>query len=274
MRELTLFNVHHDCLTLSPVKSTVFYADGCNFRCKGCLYWEARETTRRFSMTVRDAAESVMEHGSECIVLSGGNPVLQAEAFLEMVESVRARKDVGLIVYCGETREELEALKASDPAVRRLIGQADIVISGRYVPELDAGNARVGSTNQNVDFLTDRYAGYEGLYEVRERRVEIELTLGDEPYLSYSGVPSPAQRRLFDELGRALGREEYPDDPGPVGIYSLTERTSMLAVDGEPLASVEFGEDLIRMDLGPVTDGQVPLLVDAFLVLMGGGTDV
>lgn len=271
MRELRLFNVHHDCTTLSPVRSTAFYAEGCNFRCKGCLYWEGHDHLGVFTMTAEEAAKSVIDHESECVVLSGGNPLLQAGAFLEMVEVLKSSVDIGVIIYCGETAEELEGLKAVNEDVRRLLAHADVVISGRYMPEFDIGNAMVGSTNQVVEFVTGRYEEYGWMYEDADRTIEIELSdRDDRPHISYSGVPTAVQRRFFDELVKAVVGGAEPGDTGAVSTYSLSDGAYMFVSDGFTLAHSVTGDDGIRLMLKPIGDSDVVPLVNAFLRIGGG----
>ena len=82
----------------------------------------------------------------------GGEPLQQAEALLPLLKDLRA---VGksIFIYSGATGE--------NPARTQLacVEQADIVVLGRYVQELRNTNLRWrGSSNQVVEFLTDRYS--------------------------------------------------------------------------------------------------------------------
>ena len=273
MKELMLFNIHHNCLTLSPEPSTVFYAEGCRFHCNGCLYWEGHDKLKFFNIAVDDAVDTVIEHKSQCIVLSGGNPLLQAEPFLEMVEKVKAIKDVGLIIYCGETREELDAMTSVDCPEARLLAHADIIISGRYEPENDVGNAMVGSSNQHVEFVTTRYSAYKELYEVRDRKIEVEFSY-NEPGMSYSGVPTAAQRRFFSRMGQTARGDSIPACPRDVSVYHLSVDTFMLAMEGASIAIVELGEERVRITIKPIRDDQIDSLIKALLYLLGGEGDV
>ena len=66
------------------------------------------------------------------ITFSGGEPFLQPEALADLAEAVHARgKDV--MVYSGFTFEQLLEQEGQDPAVRRLLEQADILVDGPYV---------------------------------------------------------------------------------------------------------------------------------------------
>ena len=66
------------------------------------------------------------------ITFSGGEPFLQPEALADLAEAVHARgKDV--MVYSGFTFEQLLEQEGQDPAVCRLLEQADILVDGPYV---------------------------------------------------------------------------------------------------------------------------------------------
>lgn len=274
MTDLTLFNVRKHCTALSPVPSTVFYADGCNFRCEGCLYWEARPNQSVSVYSAEECAETALSAGTVCVVLSGGNPVLQARGFAEMMRIIRERKDMGLIMYVGETAEELEELASKDPDVEYLAHTADIVISGRYVPSLDTRNSMVGSSNQKVDFRTGRYAEYRHLYETPGRRIEIEIDVrGRDASMSYSGVPTPEQRRLFDALGRDLTSGTRRSRPVNIIVDAADDRTLVFELRGEEVARMT-ADGSITISLEPIPPENVDDVKDAIVSMILGGNRI
>ena len=72
------------------------------------------------------------------------------------------------------------------PAVMELIGQCDILVDGPYIRELpDTARRWIGSTNQRIHFLTDRY-----YFDDRWRKpntLEIRLKEGQ---LTVNGFPA------------------------------------------------------------------------------------
>ena len=271
MAQLTLFNIRRRCDALSPVTSTVFYAEGCNFRCEGCLYWEAHDTQSVFTIDVEDALKIFLDAGTNCIVLSGGNPLLQAAAFAELVRMAREKRDTGLIIYCGETQKELEEFCRRDDDVRFLVDSADTVISGRYVPSKDCGNPMVGSSNQVVDFRTPRFEGYRELYLNGPRHIEIEMDLGDRPRLSYSGVPTASQRRVFDGLAHSIANRTDIVQNDVVDTTRLTEDDVVFSVKGDIIATLSMADETIRIRLNPLEEETVDFLVDSIVDLMYAG---
>ena len=63
---------------------------------------------------------------------------------------------LSVMVFTGYLREDLEA--RTDFATTELLASTDILVDGPYVREQpDAERRWVGSTNQRIHFLTDRY---------------------------------------------------------------------------------------------------------------------
>ena len=178
---------------LGPGDRFVIWVHGCCFDCKGCL---ARNT--RFGnyheVDVCDLAGEIKMSGCDGLTISGGEPFLQAEALAELVREVKNTCDIGVIIYSGFTIEEL--YDRNDSAA--LLGMTDILIDGRYIEELDDGRAYVGSSNQRIHYLTDRYenSGSE-YYSAKKRRAEIKFS---EDSVTLIGVPSANVLRIWQEI--------------------------------------------------------------------------
>ena len=86
----------------------------------------------------------------------GGEPFEQARAVAELATLVRAAA-LSVMVYTGFTLDALRS-GAVDGAAE-LLAQTDLLVDGRYRRELPEVSRRwVGSSNQVVHFLSDRYA--------------------------------------------------------------------------------------------------------------------
>ena len=186
---------------LGPGDRFVVWVHGCCFDCEGCL---ARNT--RFGAcqetSVSGMAQEIIESGCEGLTLSGGEPFLQAEALAELVREVQTRRDVGVIVYSGFTLEELR--ERSDALA--LLRKTDILIDGRYVKQLDDGRAYIGSSNQRLHYLTDRYkAEGEKYYSAQKRRAEIRFTADT---VTLIGVPSANVLAVWREIKAKNGGAE------------------------------------------------------------------
>ena len=135
---------------------------------------------------------------TEGITISGGEPFLQAGELAEMIRLIRKQKDCGVIVYTGFLYEELLSRAQEDEAIRQFLYEIDLLIDGPYVEELDQSRMAVGSENQRILQLTDRYRDVaETYYGKEERRVEIRLFDGKGMLV---GVPAHEQKILWKKL--------------------------------------------------------------------------
>ena len=66
---------------------------------------------------------------------------------------------------------ELKEKEKNDPSIKRLLDELDLLIDGRYVADLDKGDALRGSSNQRIWNFTDRYKKQlETVYGKKERK--------------------------------------------------------------------------------------------------------
>lgn len=195
---LKISHIEESTELLGPYSRFVIWVHGCCFDCEGCLAHNTRygpyETMSAESLGVRIAGSSC-----EGVTLSGGEPFLQAAALAEMIVIARQHRDVGVIVYSGFTLEEIRQHTEFLP----LLSQIDLLIDGRYQKELDDGRAYVGSSNQTVHYLTERYAeAGRAYYAQTKRRAEIKLTPNQAVLI---GVPSKNVLKLWQDMKAKSG---------------------------------------------------------------------
>lgn len=153
---------------LGPGVRYALWIQGCGRRCPGCTAPTAWDMEAGQPIPVAALAWEIALSGAEGLTISGGEPFLQAEALGRMVELIRRRRDMGVIVYTGFLHEELLGMEGAGT----LLSQTDLLIDGPYIRELDDGRSLRGSSNQRVLPLTGRYRGALGLYGAEGRPVE------------------------------------------------------------------------------------------------------
>ena len=163
-----------------PGKRFAVWFQGCPLRCPGCcnpefLPFKGGETKTLSEMTewlLRSKAES----GIEGITLLGGEPFAHVEAATGLA---RMARELGLsvMIFSGYTLEQLR-----DENQISLLALTDILVDGPYVREQpDAERRWVGSTNQRIHFLTDRYRADDPCWrqkntlEIRVRGAEVTV---------------------------------------------------------------------------------------------------
>lgn len=172
---------------------------GCPLRCPGCCNPEMLSfdggTPTRVGDVLRQLEGAVAE-GVEGISLLGGEPLAHAAGAVVLAREVR-RRGLSVMIYSGFTLEEARA--RGDLAIDELLSLTDLLVDGPYVRELpDTQRRWIGSTNQRIHFLTDRYTFDEqwrksNTLEIRLR--DGELTVNGFPAKTAVGLWKRPQRR-------------------------------------------------------------------------------
>lgn len=174
---MTLLNIAEICpttRTLGPGQRFVIWVQGCCFNCAGCISpeWIPQEVANLVEPTI--LAQTILSvSGTEGVTISGGEPMLQAEALSELLSKLRQKTSLSIICFTGFTLAQL--LAKSEPNINRLLLLIDVLIDGQYIAELNDNKGWRGSANQVVHFLTDRHLPEADLFRDRLRNVEIHL---------------------------------------------------------------------------------------------------
>ena len=165
-----------------PGRRFALWFQGCPLRCPGCCNPEFIPFEGGESMRLADvlaAVEEARDQGIEGITLLGGEPLAHAAGAVALAKAVRER-GLSVMVFSGYTIEEARGMR--DPAVDALLAHTDILVDGPYVRELpDTARRWIGSTNQRIHFLTDRYRADDPCWqepntlEIRVRGAEVSV---------------------------------------------------------------------------------------------------
>lgn len=188
------------CAVLGPGNRAVLWVYGCCFSCEGCIGGRYKSGSF-FETTAAEAAQWYLDSGACGLTISGGEPMLQAEALAKMVDRIRREKDCGVIVYTGFVYEELLEKAKREVAVGGFLRQIDLLIDGPYRRELDRNQPYRGSENQRLLPLTDRYLRELDSYygQAEGRRVELHLSRTGS---LLAGVPGREQAEIWENIKR------------------------------------------------------------------------
>lgn len=201
-KTLEISHIEDSTTLLGPYNRCVIWVHGCCFNCPGCLADNTKNGLFT-AETIQTLAERIDSLDVEGITISGGEPFLQAESLTALITELRKRKDLGVIVYSGFTLSQI----MSDPIKSTLLPCIDVLIDGKYVKELDDGRAYIGSSNQKIHYLTNRYEGIgKEYYAAKKRKVEIKMT---ENKLILVGVPSADSLKIWEKLKEKNGGIAY-----------------------------------------------------------------
>ena len=142
-----------------PGRRFALWFQGCPLRCPECCNPEMLPfvggTGRSGHDVLAEIEQAHRTDGIEGITLLGGEPLAHAAGAAVLARETRSL-GLTVMVFTGYTLEQARELP--DPAVADLLGHTDILVDGPYIRELpDTRRRWIGSTNQRIHFLTDRY---------------------------------------------------------------------------------------------------------------------
>ena len=126
---------------------TVIWTQGCPHHCKGCHNPETHSFTKGFLKDTSEIIEEIKQMElQDGITFSGGDPMMQAEACLEIA---KVCKEMNLNVWCytGFLFEEL----LEDPKKCEFLKYIDVLVDGKFELDKKSYAAKFrGSTNQRL----------------------------------------------------------------------------------------------------------------------------
>jgi anaerobic ribonucleoside-triphosphate reductase activating protein len=178
-----------------PGRRFALWFQGCPLRCPGCCNPEMLSFDGGQPMKLAELQHQLRtaqeQRGIEGITLLGGEPLAHAPGAAALAREAR-RLGLSVMVFTGY--KLAEARQLADPAVAELLALTDILVDGPYVRELPDPRRRwIGSTNQTIHFLTERYAADDPCWQQRNT-LEIRLRNSE---VTVNGFPAPAAVGLW-----------------------------------------------------------------------------
>ena len=131
------------------------WVQGCPLRCAGCCNPEMLPFSARTSTAPEALIEQAVAANVEGVSFLGGEPFSQALGLAAVAEGVRSA-GLSVMVFSGFLLSALAA--RTDEGTRRLLAATDLLVDGPYVEaERTLDRRWVGSRNQTMHFLSDRY---------------------------------------------------------------------------------------------------------------------
>lgn len=165
-----------------PGDRYAIWVQGCTLRCPGCCNPEMFADRGGTVVEVDALVERIVATPKiEGVTMLGGEPMQQAPAVAELLSRVRAR-GLSTMVFTGYTREELAEVDGAAEVLPHL----DLLVDGRYdATAPDETRRWIGSENQRMHFLTDRYDPDDPMFTASDT---VELRMRD-GVLTINGRP-------------------------------------------------------------------------------------
>ncbi len=160
--------IKKESLIDGPGVSFVVFLQGCLQSCPGCHNPETRSLDGGYQVNIDELFEDISSsRGIDTVVLSGGEPFLQAEP-LSFLAARLKKRSYRMVVYSGYTFEQLSGSSSSNNAYLKLLQQTDILIDGPFMEEeKDLNLAFRGSKNQRIiDVPASLKDGHPVLFEL------------------------------------------------------------------------------------------------------------
>ncbi len=163
-----------------PGRRFALWFQGCPLRCPGCCNPEMLPFAGGQSWTLASVVEEIRSAGRvraiEGITLLGGEPFAHATGAAALAAAAHGM-DLSVMVFSGYTLAEIRQLP--EPGARALLDRTDILVDGPYFRHRPETRRRwIGSANQQVHFLTDRYRPDDPCWQ-RPNTLEIRLQDGE-----------------------------------------------------------------------------------------------
>ena len=153
---LHIFRRQSPVRVLGPYQRAVLWVQGCHFACPGCLVPESWSQVGGETLSLQVLADWILAQTEiEGITLSGGEPMLQANALSDLITRIRQIKDLGVVCYTGYRWEYLQ--QQGSLAQQTLLQQIDLLIDGTYIEAHHDNLLWRGSNNQRLLLFTKRY---------------------------------------------------------------------------------------------------------------------
>lgn len=151
-----------------PNKRLTIWFQGCMLHCKGCCNpaYQPLEPRNIISLEnlLKIIKDSKEKYGIEGVTYSGGEPTLQQ--YLPVLTNEIHKLGLGVISFTGRKYED----------VKDLLDGCDVVLDGPYIEEQREQTRKVlGSTNQRIIILSDRYLNCEEWFNNAIKEVEINV---------------------------------------------------------------------------------------------------
>ncbi|MBP8251670.1 MAG: radical SAM protein [Herpetosiphon sp.] len=154
MPELRLHSLIERTSANGPGIRACVWVQGCTLACVGCFNPMTHERSLDHGSDVVSLAQRLCAiDGIEGVTMSGGEPLQQPQAVLDLARLLRATSSLSLIIFTGYDQSELQRM----PCYAELVQLCDVIIAGRYRDGERVAAGLIGSANKHLIICSDRY---------------------------------------------------------------------------------------------------------------------
>jgi anaerobic ribonucleoside-triphosphate reductase activating protein len=175
-----------------PGRRFALWVQGCTIRCAHCCNPQMFPVEGGVEHETAELAKTIAAvPGLEGVSVLGGEPFEQPAALAELCALVR-KAGLSVMIYTGYTLAELRA--RNDAATEAALAECDLLVDGRFEQALyETGRRWIGSKNQVLHFLTDRYSPDDPRFK-EANTVEVRVKNGEVIVTGWPTVGRPLTR--------------------------------------------------------------------------------
>jgi anaerobic ribonucleoside-triphosphate reductase activating protein len=167
---MNIAHIEDKSLIYGPGVRFVIWVQGCSIHCKGCWNKEMWSFEKKNEISLDEIISEIKKEINfiEGVTILGGEPFDQYEELFALVKKIKDL-DLSIILYTGYTIAELKEKQQTI-----IFDFVDVLITGRYeVNNRTVEAGLIGSSNQEIMFLTNRYTKND-LPGINESEISIE----------------------------------------------------------------------------------------------------
>jgi anaerobic ribonucleoside-triphosphate reductase activating protein len=185
---------------LGPGFRSVLWVQGCPFRCRGCIAPDWIPNRPNLLYDIEDLADVLLfDRRVTGVTISGGEPMAQAQGIFKLVNLLRSKREIDILVYTGYTYPTLIS-HPPNSYVGLLLDSIDGLIDGPYIDHLNDNHGIRGSSNQMFYKLSDRFKDFDPNRSIRT--VEAKVHDGQ---IMIVGVPDKTTLYSFERFSSNIG---------------------------------------------------------------------
>ncbi|MDO5826507.1 MAG: ribonucleoside-triphosphate reductase activating protein [Methanosphaera sp. rholeuAM130] len=173
----------HNTRVEGPGIRTCIFLQGCLKHCYKCNSPQTWDLDGGDVYDVESLAKRILENDDiEGVTFSGGEPFLQSKSLYSLAKILKSH-DLSIVTFTGYEYDFIKSVNSYD--WNNLLSVSDILIAGKFIYEKRCSDRLwVGSSNQEVHFLSDIYEGY----DLSDKKNKIEIRLSHNGRIIVNGM--------------------------------------------------------------------------------------
>lgn len=148
--KIKVADILYETMTDGPGFRTSIYCQGCGHHCPGCHNPQTWDFNGGKEYTVEELFNIIEADEFSDVTFSGGDPMFQVEAFIELARMVKNKTNKTIWCYSGYTYEQI----AESPRMSLILPFLDVLVDGQFMIDKRNTDLRFrGSENQRIIYL-------------------------------------------------------------------------------------------------------------------------